>query len=148
MNDRLESNTRMLAEVGRRLRSVRKATGDLTQEAFAQELGVHRNTISALEKGEREISGSLLRVLMDRFDLDPAWVLRGPGDRPRKLDQYIDEDRLVLAAQRAEREIREERLEPTLEERWRFIAALYDLSSDPLDEANPSLKKLLRFRGR
>lgn len=49
--------------VGRNLRAIRVARG-LTQEQFAEELGLHRTYLGGLERGER----NLTLVSLERID--------------------------------------------------------------------------------
>lgn len=63
-----------LARIGRNLRALRVAEG-LSQEAFAELLGVHRTYIGALERGERNLKIETLRRLADRVDLTPHDLL-------------------------------------------------------------------------
>jgi transcriptional regulator with XRE-family HTH domain len=60
--------------VGRNLRMYRQARG-LSQEAFADLLGVHRTYMSGVERGERNLSLRSLERLAERLDLDPRALL-------------------------------------------------------------------------
>jgi transcriptional regulator with XRE-family HTH domain len=57
-----------LARLGRNLRAHRVAEG-LSQEAFAEALGVHRTYIGALERGERNLQVRTVERLADRLDV-------------------------------------------------------------------------------
>jgi transcriptional regulator with XRE-family HTH domain len=63
--------------VGRNLRAYREARG-LSQEAFADVLGVHRTYMGGIERGERNLTLKSLERLADRIGLDPVALLR-PG---------------------------------------------------------------------
>jgi transcriptional regulator with XRE-family HTH domain len=63
--------------VGRNLRTYREAKG-LSQEAFADELGVHRTYMGGIERGERNLTLKSLERIANRLDLDPL-VLLGQG---------------------------------------------------------------------
>jgi transcriptional regulator with XRE-family HTH domain len=75
--------------VGRNLRAYREARG-LSQEAFADVLGVHRTYMGAIERGERNLTLRSLERIVARLDLDPLVLLtdsvetkdRKPLDRP------------------------------------------------------------------
>lgn len=63
--------------VGRNLRSYREAQG-LSQEAFADVLGVHRTYMGAVERGERNLTLRSLERIAARLGLD-AVALLGTG---------------------------------------------------------------------
>jgi transcriptional regulator with XRE-family HTH domain len=66
--------------VGRNLRAYRRARG-LSQEAFAEVLGVHRTYMGAIERGERNLTLKSVERIVARLDLDPL-VLLLPGLQP------------------------------------------------------------------
>ena len=66
--------------VGRNLRSYREARG-LSQEAFADVLGVHRTYMGGVERGERNLTLKSLERIADRVGVDPLSLLK-PADRP------------------------------------------------------------------
>lgn len=61
--------------VGRHLRAYREARG-LSQEAFAQVLGVHRTYMGGLERGERNLTLKALERIAGRLRLDPLELLK------------------------------------------------------------------------
>ncbi len=61
--------------VGRNLRRYRQAKG-LSQEAFADLVGVHRTYMGGLERGERNLTLKSLERLSDTTGLDPLELLR------------------------------------------------------------------------
>ncbi|GAA4352003.1 helix-turn-helix domain-containing protein [Angustibacter luteus] len=63
--------------VGRNLRQIREDTG-LSQEAFADQLGVHRTYLGGLERGERNLTLQTLESLAEQLDVPPLDLL---GDR-------------------------------------------------------------------
>jgi transcriptional regulator with XRE-family HTH domain len=62
--------------VGRNIRIYREARG-LSQEAFAEELGVHRTYMGGIERGERNLTLKSLERLAGRLQLDPLALLQG-----------------------------------------------------------------------
>jgi transcriptional regulator with XRE-family HTH domain len=60
--------------VGRYLRRHRHARG-LSQEAFAEVLGVHRTYLGGLERGERNLTLRSLERLAGLIDVDPLAML-------------------------------------------------------------------------
>ncbi len=63
--------------VGRNLRAYREAKG-LSQEAFADELGVHRTYMGGIERGERNLTLKSLERIASQIDLDPLALLQPP----------------------------------------------------------------------
>ena len=63
--------------VGLNLRAYREAKG-LSQEAFADELGVHRTYMGGIERGERNLTLKSLERIAARIDADPLALLQPP----------------------------------------------------------------------
>ena len=55
------------ADVGARLRKMREAA-DLSQEALAERAGLHRNYVGSVERGERDVSVTVLASLIAALD--------------------------------------------------------------------------------
>jgi transcriptional regulator with XRE-family HTH domain len=64
--------------LGRNLRAYRQARG-LSQEAFADLLGVHRTYMGGLERGERNLTLKTVERLAARIGVEPLTLLRSPG---------------------------------------------------------------------
>jgi transcriptional regulator with XRE-family HTH domain len=62
--------------VGANLRAYRHERG-LSQEAFADLVGVHRTYMGGLERGERNLTLRSLERIASLLDLDPLELLRG-----------------------------------------------------------------------
>ncbi|MBN8736346.1 MAG: helix-turn-helix transcriptional regulator [Xanthomonadales bacterium] len=78
------------AALGARLAAVRAATG-LSQNAFAESLGVSPRAYVNYERGEREMPVALFRTLYEIRGIDPAWLLVGPEAEPvRALERQLD----------------------------------------------------------
>ena len=60
--------------IGRNLRARRETLG-LSQEAFAEVLGVHRTYMGGLERGERNLTLKSLERIAERIDADPVALL-------------------------------------------------------------------------
>jgi transcriptional regulator with XRE-family HTH domain len=61
--------------VGHSLRTYREAKG-LSQEAFADELGVHRTYMGGIERGERNLTLKSLERIAERIGVDPLTLLQ------------------------------------------------------------------------
>jgi transcriptional regulator with XRE-family HTH domain len=67
--------------VGRNLRAYREAKG-LSQEAFADELDVHRTYMGGIERGERNLTLKSLERIAERLGLDPLALLQPDSEAP------------------------------------------------------------------
>jgi transcriptional regulator with XRE-family HTH domain len=54
----------------------------LSQRAFAASIGVTAVGYMNYERGRREVPTAVLRSLYKVYDIDPIWVMDGPGDEP------------------------------------------------------------------
>ena len=66
--------------VGHNLRAYREAKG-LSQEAFADVLGVHRTYMGGVERGERNLTLKSLERLAQRAGTDPLALLAPTGPK-------------------------------------------------------------------
>jgi transcriptional regulator with XRE-family HTH domain len=66
--------------VGRNLRAYRQAR-DLSQEALADLVGVHRTYMGGLERGERNLTLKSVERLADRLGIDALALMRSETDR-------------------------------------------------------------------
>jgi transcriptional regulator with XRE-family HTH domain len=66
--------------IGRNLRAYREARG-LSQEAFAEILGVHRTYMGSVERGERNLTLRSVERLAARIEAEPLDLLR-PTQQP------------------------------------------------------------------
>jgi transcriptional regulator with XRE-family HTH domain len=63
--------------VGRRIRELRGF--DMTQEDFAQRIGVSQNYLSMMERGKVEIGAVILLKISREFGKSLEWLLTGEG---------------------------------------------------------------------
>jgi transcriptional regulator with XRE-family HTH domain len=61
--------------LGRNLRAYREGKS-LSQEAFADELGVHRTYMGGIERGERNLTLKSLERIAQRINVEPLALLR------------------------------------------------------------------------
>jgi transcriptional regulator with XRE-family HTH domain len=64
--------------VGRNLRAYREARG-LSQEAFAEVVGVHRTYMGGLERGERNLTLKSVERIAASIGLDPLVLMQPAG---------------------------------------------------------------------
>lgn len=69
--------------VGRNLRAYREGKG-LSQETFADQLGVHRTYMGGIERGERNLTLKSLERIASQLDVDPLVLLQPLADRPTR----------------------------------------------------------------
>lgn len=65
--------------LGQNLRGYRKARG-LSQEAFADVLGVHRTYMGSLERGERNLTFKSLEKIAERLEVEPLALLQAADE--------------------------------------------------------------------
>jgi transcriptional regulator with XRE-family HTH domain len=66
--------------LGRNLRTFREAE-ELSQEAFAERLGVHRTYMAGIERGERNLTLRSVERIADKLKIEPLLLLEGPIPR-------------------------------------------------------------------
>lgn len=67
--------------IGRRLRAIRERAG-LSQDAFAESIGASKRAYANYERGEREVPMGVVKAVLDLYDIEPAWLMSGPGVEP------------------------------------------------------------------
>lgn len=65
--------------LGRNLRAYREARG-LSQEAFAEVLGVHRTYMGGVERGERNLTLKSVERIAEQLELEPLALLQASPD--------------------------------------------------------------------
>lgn len=79
-----------------RIKDLRKALG-LTQEKFADRLGIKRNTIATYEIGRNEPIDAVISLICREFNVNEQWLRTGEGEMFRilpeedELSVYIEE---------------------------------------------------------
>lgn len=62
-----------------RIRKLRRIL-DLTQQEFADRLGIKRNTIANYESGRNEPIDAVISLICREFDVDEEWLRTGGGE--------------------------------------------------------------------
>jgi transcriptional regulator with XRE-family HTH domain len=73
-NDGVPKKRRECVEFGRRIRFLREKKG-LSQEAFADAIGIHRTYIGGIERGERNPTLTMIYRIAQALKLTPAKLL-------------------------------------------------------------------------
>lgn len=102
-----------------RLKELRKAL-NLTQQKFADKLGVKQNTIAQYEMGRNDPSDAVIISICREFGVSESWLRNGEGEMfiPMTLDEEIAS---FIGSIQAD-------IEPTFQKR--FISALAKLSPE------------------
>lgn len=68
--------------ISQRFLSIRESK-QISQRLFAESLGISLGAEQNYERGVRSIPSEVLNSLYLVYDIDPVWVLNGPGLKPR-----------------------------------------------------------------
>lgn len=80
----------------KRIKKLRK-TLDLTQQAFADKLGIRQNTIAKYETGRGTPTTSVISLMVREFNVNEEWLRTGKGEmfikisRDKKISDFIDD---------------------------------------------------------
>lgn len=74
-----------------RIRKLRKEL-DLTQQKFADKLGVKRNTVGQWECGINALTGQVINSICREFDVNEEWLRTGEGE----MFEQITEQQKIL----------------------------------------------------
>ena len=131
--------------LGARLSAVR-SQADLSQEDMAQRLEISRSAYQYYERGQRDLTGSLLLKVFQVFDIDPLWMLEGDTEngKSRRHEEITQAYRKIGLA--VEHRINERGLTVTPEKKWDAIDFLFAefLNTDALagEDHEPDTKRI------
>ncbi len=77
-----------------RLKKLRKAL-DMTQQEFADKIGISRGNIGAYEVGKNALSDAVISLICREFNVNEEWLRTGKGDMFLPLDRNADIARLT-----------------------------------------------------
>ena len=69
-----------------RIKELRKVL-DLTQQEFADRIGMKRNTVANYETNRNEPSNSVVSLICRQFNVNENWLRTGEGDMFIKMDR-------------------------------------------------------------
>lgn len=72
-----------------RIKEIRKKFG-LTQQAFADKIGVKRNTVALYEIGDSGISDSVIKLICREFHINETWLRTGEGEMQKELSREAE----------------------------------------------------------
>lgn len=115
-----------------RIKKLRKEL-DLTQQAFAERIGLKQNSIALIESGKRNISTQAILSICREFNVNEEWLRTGVGEMFVPINM---ENQLIEWAGKVFRE-RDESFKK------RFVAMLMDLSEDKWELLEEMARKLV-----
>lgn len=68
-----------------RIKTLRK-TLKMTQQEFADRIGIKRNTVGLYEIGQSGISDTVIRAICREFGVNEEWLRTGSGEMFREVD--------------------------------------------------------------
>ena len=77
-----------------RIKKLRK-TLDLTQQEFADRIGISRGNIAAYEVGKNALSDSVISLICREFNVREEWLRNGTGDMFQPTNRNTDLARLT-----------------------------------------------------
>lgn len=87
-------------DLAKRLREIRRATGNLSRDDFADALGISRNTLAFYERGDNEPAATTLLAYVRLYNVSSRWLLLGEGgmfDKGGKKDLPLDQKNIDAA---------------------------------------------------
>lgn len=80
-----------------RIKKLRKILG-LSQEAFAERIGLKGSAVSHLENGRRNITSQNINAICREFNVSEEWLLTGSGDMFEEMSRAEKAAQIVGAA--------------------------------------------------
>jgi len=77
-----EASSKLLVALGQRIRELRSQNG-YSQEAFADQCGVHRTFMGTVERGESNLSFSNISKVATTLQIDLATLFHGLEDKAK-----------------------------------------------------------------
>jgi transcriptional regulator with XRE-family HTH domain len=136
-------------DIGSRIRQIR---GRCSRAEFAEELGIHPQTLYMYETGKRVVDVELVRELCKKFNVSAEWLIfgdrelqslrEGPVSEPEAASSADKADNLDTAPAIAEKDARIEELKSELIAAQAGALKAYELMMETIQQrAEPGLKK-------
>lgn len=71
-----------------RIKTIRKRI-NLTQDEFAEKLGLARNSIASYESGRRTPNDAIIKLICKEFNVDYFWLTEGTGEMFTKVPETL-----------------------------------------------------------
>lgn len=112
------------AALGARLLELRRHLR-LTQNAMADALGITARTFQNYERGEREISATVVKRLYQQFGIDPVWLLMDGDGPPRQYVEALNADLLTVTIEEVERCLNRQKLKLDPAKKAELVSLIY-----------------------
>lgn len=80
---------------GERVKKVRKAR-DLTLEKFGEQIGLKKNTMSAIETGRNALTEANAKAICREFGVNEVWLRTGEGGDENMFAKLDEDDRFSI----------------------------------------------------
>lgn len=113
--------------VNLRFKELRKALG-LTQEEFAEKIGLSRSYINLIEMGKKNPADRTIRDICRTFKVDYDWLVYGDGDE-MFADDNGDAQAIVDSVMTGDNEFAKEilvKLSKLSEEHWQQLKEIFE----------------------
>ncbi|MES0864867.1 helix-turn-helix transcriptional regulator [Ruegeria sp. SCPT10] len=98
----------------------------LSQQQFADALGISLRAAQNYERGARKLPAETLIEIARKFEIDPLWIMDGPEERPRSLGQVgLDQQTLSRAIGIVQRAVLETDANVDADQFANMVAAVY-----------------------
>lgn len=115
----------------RRIKEIRKASGNISQELFGKRLGLTGATISRLESGDRQPTEAIIISLCREYDVNEDWLRTGKGKM--KLEESLEDAERMVNLMRG-----------MSENKKKLFRILVDMPDELLDEMISYMKKEIK----
>lgn len=80
-----------MKEINKRVALIRAELG-LSMEKFGEKLGISKQSVYKIEKGENNPSDQTLKLICNEFNVDPFWLEDGKGEMFTAIPESIIEE--------------------------------------------------------
>lgn len=108
---------------------------ELSQDEFAAQLGLSRNFVWMLEKGEREPSERTINDICRIFNVNPDWLKTGEGEMylaPTREDEIAEMTARMFKAEDSDYRFQLERILNTVDDEQ--MEALFNIANNWVEE--------------
>ncbi len=84
--------------LAQRIKIIRKQLG-MSQTEFANDIGITQTSLSQLEGEKNGISYDVYKAIVEKFDVNPSWLMDGNGEMYRSADSNKKSSALPLVVQ-------------------------------------------------
>lgn len=129
--------------IGQRIAAIRANSG-LSQNEFAESVGLSPRAYGNYERGEREMPVALFKILCESYSIDPVWLLTGPGLEPiRVTTRRVDGELLETLIRMIEEWLIKNRRALKPDKKARLIRLAYEHCSESGQIDGAHLKDML-----